>query len=519
MLLESVDIDKLDAKISQLEKDGFSKRNDLTESKKSIDLNHKNIKELEAKFAEVNKRLESEFDSWMNDLNDFDAKIVKAKKTVTDITELELNPKTQDLKHSKYFTAEVSVKIGNKGKENSEIIDDMKKMLTPEDLITSHLPELDEDAYAFYFAANPNVHAVITALIIILQYVRLDGLTNLINFSRAAETHKISQYFKKDGSDVINTSSQSPSWCSTWLQPHAKSLLLSLFDLSLSTQPKNAPSRSDKESVEKPKLCATTIEWYVNREGSINQSWYVNRGGTSSQSWNVEVGKNCGSIMRDKVYSTINRFGDDCCNVESESAVSELVTKTINLLKPDGVTALLILSGLVLDNTMVVVAEKFLRFMQNSIKDESEKDCLQWAISNKYNPDTNQSKQPNIHENFALSQLFAEWPLWMDLNHYLTFTSLLSDPLTFIGKLPLLFSWSPILLPLSQGSVQVLIRQGLHTLEPYLIPTGEEQERVLRCDKYDLRDTRFMDRLSNTMLEYLKAMRGPSTEHEVSLYV
>jgi hypothetical protein len=157
----------------------------LTESKKSIALHHKNIKELEAKFAEVNKRIESEFDSWMNDLNDFDAKIVKAKKTVTDIIELESNPKTQDPKHSKYFTAEVSVKIGNKEKENSEIIDDMKKMLTPEDLITSHLPELDEDAYAFYFAANPNVHAVITALIIILQYVRLDGLTNLINFSRA----------------------------------------------------------------------------------------------------------------------------------------------------------------------------------------------------------------------------------------------------------------------------------------------------------------------------------------------
>ena len=140
------------------------------------------------------------------------------------------------------------------------------------------------------------------------------------------------------------------------------------------------------------------------------------------------------------------------------------------------------------------------------------------SISNKYNPDTNQSEQPNIHDNRS-EPAARRAALVMDINHYFTSTSLLSDPLTFIGKLPLLFSWSPILLPLSQGSVQVLIRQGLHILEPYLIPTGEEQERVLRCDKYDLRDTRFMDRLSNTMLEYLKAMRGPSTEHEVSLYV
>ena len=108
---------------------------------------------------------------------------------------------------------------------------------------------------------------------------------------------------------------------------------------------------------------------------------------------------------------------------------------------------------------------------------------------------------------------------------------MLADPLTFLAKLPMIFSVTPVLLPLTQSPVHILIRQGLHTLGPHrrlnessesqskLISTSVESNPNPRVYKSEYYRVEHIQLLTSAMEGYMQAMNGLSTEHEVFLNI
>ena len=302
-----------------------------------------------------------------------------------------------------------------------------------------------------------------------------------------------------------------PTWNLHWLKGHALNILSTTFEVSYSdsssTRIRYSNSYRETNSF---KECSIFTYFGAFTNATVEDSWLAELGDFPSSC--------CDSIIGSyDSYQIFNNYVEISLRASSSFEVSECFRSTFDSLDVDQMRSLRIPFGLVLSNKIELLPqEQAPSYMQYLIEDESERVNLQWAAGNKFDCVTSRTKPTHSHENFALSQLFAERPSWMEQKYYLTFTSLLADPYTFLGKLPYIFSCSPVMLPISENAVQVLIRQGLHTLGPHwdLTSPGHKYENP-RIHKAELYNKDYVADLIEAILGYVMAMSGLSTEHQV----
>jgi hypothetical protein len=514
------------AKVRKLQEDieainvSFSDNlNIISDAEKSVASYNADLRPVVDQIDELSK-------DWREKSFELETLIEDASEAIRNIVETSLKPKHREESQTASLLAELRMASKRTDEKRLHLIDSIASLLQPfqrdQKCVQSPLVHDDRCAYASFFLQYPNVHATITAIIILSQYIVVDGRTNLISFAESSSLCcKLSGAFKADIETYI--ARDLPSWNSTWLQKHAQDILSATLDVSYSNVPLESPERLSSEERRKVAPDPEGKKFSSSNWSKQSIASYLSKSKTAMTSWSTSVANAPNDddqtvIDEETVKTVLRNFVSMCRTVTEADQLRELFSKVINALRVDQIATISIASGLVLDNILEIPEVGVPRFMQYYIADDAERELLQWAVANKYDPD---AKQPNVHENYALSQQFKQRPYWMELKHYLTYTSLLSDPLTFLSKLPLIFSYSPIMLPLAQDAVHVLIRQGLYILGPHRdLPDSSleikvEENLPSRVNKSDLFNFEFMQALSKAIQDYAKAMSGLSTEHEV----
>ena len=396
---------EIQSSIAALEEDRSTVESERTKISESIPKLEEEKALKTAEQSENKALMDSEREKWTTLSLQCDKFIAEAEKEAQEIRNSELDPRQLKLKEIERIIQSLKDTIDLKNSIKLSKIKLISELLQPENPRESRIPLNDDDAFALFFFLQPNAHAVISAIVLLSQYVVMDGLLHETPHMNWDEWKPVAKYSKLNSKPKVVESFQKnifiPSWNSQWLRPYAHVMLQQSLEISYCESVDGTGAENSRSQ---------SILSYLNTCQTAKELWTIEN--SSNPALSDESSK---VILQAKVGDMIKSFCSKCKekNVSSDQ-ISANFNELFDELQVSAIESLLISTGVQLNNSLVLPPSSLIPgYKQYSITDERSRSALQWAVGNKFDDNVDRVKPSSIHENFALSQQYTERPLWM----------------------------------------------------------------------------------------------------------